>query len=187
MELEIIFTNQNVMAALVYSDPPENVWLLIVVHGPPYLAKKCKFWKLMEEIIGGFSGHWLLLGDLNSISVRSKKMGGSQKGERSLRSFRNFVNNVRAIDLGFNGPKFTWSNKRIGWANIRERLDRGICNVEWQNLFPNAGVRHLTAPNSDHNPILLDTHLDMGKGVRPLRFEAMWAKEESSVAVVEKA
>uniref|UniRef100_A0A2N9GPX3 Reverse transcriptase zinc-binding domain-containing protein n=1 Tax=Fagus sylvatica TaxID=28930 RepID=A0A2N9GPX3_FAGSY len=187
VELEIIFTNQNVMVALVYSDPPENVWLLIAVHGPPYLAKRRKFWELMEEIIGGFSGHWLLLGDLNSISFRLEKMGGSQKGERSLRSLRNFVNNVGAIDLGFNGPKFTWSNRRIGWANIRERLDRGICNVEWQNLFPNAGVRHLTTPNSDHNPILLDTHLDMGKGVRPFRFEAMWAKEESSVAVVEKA
>jgi hypothetical protein len=92
-----------------------------------------------------------------------------------------------AIDLGFSGPKYTWSNRRVGWANIRERLYRGLCNADWQSLFPKAGVRHLTTPNSDHNPILLDTHLELSKGSRPFSFEAMWAWEESSFEVVEKA
>ena len=89
--------------------------------------------------------------------------------------------------MGFNGPQFTWSNKRVGWANIRERLDRGICNSDWQSLFPKAGVRHLIAPNSDHILILLDTHLELSKGSKPFHFEAMWARDTSSAEVVEKA
>ena len=74
-----------------------------------------------------------------------EKRGGSKKGEGSSRSFVNFVDKVGAIDLGFSRSQFTWSNRRVGLANIRERLDRGICNANWQCLFPKAGVRHLVA------------------------------------------
>ena len=141
----------------------------------------------MEDIISSFSGQWLLLGDLNSISDAFEKQGGSSRRVVSYRSFRSFVENVGAIDLGFSGPRFTWSNMRCGVANIRERLDRGLCNIEWQSVFPYVRVRHLTAPNSDHNPILLDTHVEVKKGSKLFRFKAMWVKDESSSKVVEKA
>ena len=183
----MIFSNNNVIAALVYSDPPETTWLLIAVHGPPYLAKRKKFRELMEYLIDCFSGHWLVIGDLNSTASNLDKSGGNQKGECSSRSFRNFVDNVGAIDMGFSGPQYTWTNKRSGWANIRSRLDRGICNSNWLSLFPKTGVRHLTAHNSDHNPIILDTHLESSKGVRPFQFEAMWVRDPSSHEVVENA
>jgi hypothetical protein len=70
---------------------------------------------------------------------------------------------------------------------VRERLDRGLCNVDWQSLFPNVGVRHLLAHNSDHNPIILDTHLDLSKGVKSFRFEATWTRDDSSSDVVSQA
>ena len=54
-------------------------------------------------------------------------------------------------------------------------------------MFPRAGVRHLLAPNSDHSPILIDTHLEISGGSRPFRFKAMWVKDESSVNVVNHA
>jgi hypothetical protein len=72
-------------------------------------------------------------------------------------------------------------------ANIRESLDRSICDPEWLGMFPKAGVRHLVTPCSDHNPILLDTHLENQKLVRHFRFEAMWTRDESSAKVVEEA
>ena len=145
VELEIVFSNSHVIAALVYSDPPDNVWLLLTVYGLPYFAKRKKFWSLMEDLISKFARHWLMIGDLNSVAKGSKKKGGSSKGTNSSKSFQQFVSEVGAIDLSFSGPKFTWSNKRVGWANVRERLDRGLCNADWQSLFPKAGVRHLTA------------------------------------------
>uniref|UniRef100_A0A2N9J6I4 Reverse transcriptase domain-containing protein n=1 Tax=Fagus sylvatica TaxID=28930 RepID=A0A2N9J6I4_FAGSY len=129
----------------------------------------------------------VMLGDFNNIVRGSKKQGGSSFGARSSKSLQNFMNDVRAIDLGFCGSKFTRSNRRAGLANIRERLDRGICNVNWQALFPKAGVKHLTAANSDHCPIILDTSMEMSKGVRPFRFEAMWTKDRSSLGVIENA
>jgi hypothetical protein len=115
----------------------------------------------MEDIINIFSGVWLMFGDLNSIASSGDKLGGSHRGESSSRCFQNFTSNVGAIYLGFSGHKFTWSNKRAGWENIRERLNQGICNVDWQSLFSNVGVKHLIALNSNHLPILLNTHMEV--------------------------
>ena len=100
VELEVIFSNNNVIASLIYSDPPATSWLLISVHGPLYIVKRRKFWALMAKIISGFSRHWLLIGDLNSTDSNSDKSGGRQNGESSSRSFRNFISEVGAIDLG---------------------------------------------------------------------------------------
>ena len=104
-----------------------------------------------------------------------------------MNCLRDFMLNTGAIDLGFIGPSFTWSNRREGLANIKERLDQCLCDQEWQNLFPKVGLRHLCNSNSDHNPIMLDTHLDSRKWPRPFRFEAIWTKEEGSRQVVEGA
>ena len=187
VELEMIFSNKYSIVALVFSDLSSSPWLQMAIHGPPYLGKKRRFWELMEDIITRFSGVWLMFGDLNCIASSKDKLGGSSRGESSSRCFQNFISNVGAIDLGFCGPKFTWTNKKVGWANIRERLDRGICNVDWQSLFPKAGVKHLTAPNSDHLPILLDTDMEVCSGPRPFRFKAMWVRDDSSKEVVQKA
>ena len=154
---------------------------------PPYFAKRKKFWGLMEELVNSFSGLWLLIGDLNSVSNSCEKKRGKQVGEGSTKCFRNFVASTGAIDLGFSGHQYTWSNKRVGLANIKEWLDRGLCNADWQCMFPKAGVKHLTSPTSDHSPILLDTHMEKDYGAWPLRFEAMWIKDSSSLEVVDDA
>lgn len=70
---------------------------------------------------------------------------------------------------------------------MRERLDRGLCNTEWKRLFPRARVRHLAAHNSDQSATVLDTHLDLSKGSKPFKFEAMWVRDESSKEVVQHA
>ncbi len=111
VDLEVLYANKYAIVSLVYFDPSDNVWMLITVHGPPYLTKRKKFWESMEEVISTFSGHWLIIGDLNSTTVNSDKVGDNQNGESSSRCFQNFATNVRAIDLGFTSPKFTWTNK----------------------------------------------------------------------------
>ena len=107
-----------------------------------------------------FSGPWAIMGDFNSIKGSKEKKGGRHVGESSVNSLRDFINNTGVIDLDFIGPSFTWSNRREGLANIRQRLDQCLCDQEWQTLFPKASIRHLVNANSNHNPILLDTHME---------------------------
>ncbi|XP_075663408.1 uncharacterized protein LOC142632996 [Castanea sativa] len=141
----------------------------------------------MESMVSTFSGPWAMIGDFNSIKNAGEKSGGKPTIESSVNNIRTFITNTAAIDLGFKGPPFTWTNKREDLANIRERLDQCMCNQEWQLLFPKAGVAHLCATNSDHSPILLDINFENEKIARPFRFEAMWTKDETSREVVDKA
>ncbi|KAK2637858.1 hypothetical protein Ddye_025653 [Dipteronia dyeriana] len=81
--------------------------------------------------------------------------------------------------MGFVGPKFTWSNEREGSASVLERLDRGICNNDWRNLFPNFVIRHLDFWGSDHRPLVLSFSENQGQGgAEPLKMKRRFLFEE---------
>ncbi|XP_072084307.1 uncharacterized protein [Arachis hypogaea] len=72
---------------------------------------------------------------------------------------------------GFSGWPYTW---RMG--DLVERLDRGLCNLEWQIRFSNANIKHLPSFKSDHSLLYLHlsppNHGDDRR--RPFRFMASW-------------
>ena len=165
VSLEVIFDNKNIIACLVYFDPLTDVWLLLLVYGPPKVTHREAFWDLVTIITTTFLGPWMLLGNCNSYSSNFDKCGGSSRGDYSSKPFRNFLSNAAAIELGFHRPQYTWVARRSGGVHVRIRLDQGCCNQEWQEMFPNAGIKHLVAPASDHKPILLDTHFENNKSI----------------------
>ncbi|KAF4372085.1 hypothetical protein F8388_000301 [Cannabis sativa] len=71
------------------------------------------------------------------------------------------VHRAGLIDLGFQGPGFTWAkggrNSGGGRAMRRARLDRGLASANWRILFPNAVINHLVASESNYWPLLLNT------------------------------
>lgn len=44
------------------------------------------------------------------------------------------------MDLGYKGADFTWCNKRIHGAHIKERIDRALANVAFKETFTKAEV-----------------------------------------------
>lgn len=97
-----------------------------------------------------------------------------------------FIDSERLIDLGYNGAAFTWNNKRKVRENNQERLDRGFISDDWRVLFPPAYITYLTALNSDHRPLLLNTTLDNIPKACLFRFETMWARDPTTVCVIGK-
>lgn len=54
----------------------------------------------------------LLIGDFNDIRSMTKKFGGRDHSNSSIEDYRWFINDANLVYLGFDGPSFTWSNKK---------------------------------------------------------------------------
>ena len=102
--------------------------------------------------------------------------------------FKDCMDSCNMVDMGFNGPRYTWTNKREIHSLIQERIDRFFVNPEWCTLYPEAKVSHLTRCHSDHCPVLLQiapsrwtrrTHL--------FKFQSFWLSDPSFPQVVQKA
>ncbi|KAK8619657.1 hypothetical protein V6N13_135939 [Hibiscus sabdariffa] len=70
----------------------------------------------------------------------------------------------RGLDLGYQGPDYTWSQ-----GSTHSRLDRMLCNHLWDKSFPESSVSHLIRMRSDHRPILISVGILNGS-VSPRQF-----------------
>ena len=78
---------------------------------------------------------WLLLGDFNDMISEEEKLGGLPINRTRMTAFRNCLDKCGLIDLGFHGPRFTWTNKvrsgnpplRKGWIEEWPILN-GLCS-----------------------------------------------------------
>jgi hypothetical protein len=48
-----------------------------------------------------------------------------------MQAFHDALIDCELFDMGFSGDSFTWQR-----GKVRERLDRGVTNVQWNLLFP---------------------------------------------------
>ncbi|KAF4355886.1 hypothetical protein G4B88_018837 [Cannabis sativa] len=101
------------------------------------------------------------------------------------------IQRVGLIDLGFQGPRFTWAKgggtSNPGGAMKRAQLDTGLASPDWRILFPNAVINHLSATGSDHRPLLLDTLGGANCKSRLFKYENMWARDPRSFWIVKEA
>ena len=51
VDLEVVFSDKNMIVALVYLDPPKTPWLLFAIYGPYKQSKKRNFWVLLESMV----------------------------------------------------------------------------------------------------------------------------------------
>jgi hypothetical protein len=85
------------------------------------------------------------------------------------------------MDLGFEGPKFTWNNRQGCDTNVKCRLDRAIANGDFSRMFENCVVENLITTSSDHYAILIILSGNSSVAMQPpvqqgFRFEAMWTE-----------
>ncbi|CAL9024686.1 unnamed protein product, partial [Prunus brigantina] len=131
-------------------------------------------WDYFDGLAQASKLPWLILGDFNDTVCADEKAGGNF--DSGGQNFIDWIDRNQLIDLGFSGAKFTWCNKRNAEGIIWKRLDRGLSNIAWRLLFPEAHLSHLPRVNSDHCPVMVrisSAHLP-DKDCVPFRFQAMW-------------
>ncbi|XP_070667346.1 uncharacterized protein [Malus domestica] len=185
MNVNILFSSAHIIDVCFCLEDSLSWVRCTFVYGTPYRREKLDFWNWMSNYFGPTDIPWLCGGDFNEFVWDHQKSGGASVLYNRSGYLHNFLNAAALVDLGFNGPKFTWRGRWYGNL-VEERLDRAAANVLWQNLWPHTSVHHDTALCSDHCPIVVLSQPATRRGKRLFRFEAFWAKEEDCRALVAK-
>lgn len=134
--------------------------MLLAIYGPPSRVKRKQFWEFMENMVASYKGTWVITSDLNCIKGKGEKKGGAPIIVGSINCLRDYFVEHRGHRFGLQRSIIYLVEQREGRTNIRKRLDRCLCDQSWQINHPKVGVKHLCLARSDHNPILLDTHME---------------------------
>ncbi|GLT60394.1 hypothetical protein SLA2020_331610 [Shorea laevis] len=158
-EVNILSKGPQVIHAMIkvncQSNFSNSFWYLSAIYGRPQFETRTLLWENLVQFAQVIDGPWLAIADFNDVTSQSEKFGGSPIPLYRMRAYIDCMNSCNVIDLGFNGPKFTWVNMRNDGI-IRERLDRAWCNPAWKVMFPEASIHHLPRLSSDHCPLLLN-------------------------------
>ena len=92
------------------------------------------------------------------------------------KKFKDNIEKCKLIDLGDEGPKYTWRGPIVKHASrLYKRLDRALCNGEWKTKFGDAKVKIRPRLQSDHHPVIAMLEKKNRRiGERPFRFEEAW-------------
>ncbi|CAI0395768.1 unnamed protein product [Linum tenue] len=172
------FQHLSVKVSTGFSQP----FLITAVYASPRRSLQQHLWNSIQRISETNDLPWLLTGDFNSIRGPEEKSGPASAATlRSCKVFNDRINKAALIDLGFTGPKFTWTRGDQASTYKASRIDRSLCNDGWNILFPDSTVTYLPRIHSDHHP-LLTTVTNQGVNQnpsRPFRFEAAWLTSDS--------
>ncbi|CAL1402102.1 unnamed protein product [Linum trigynum] len=162
-------------------------WMLTAVYASPRPARQRPLWDSISAQSRSIDIPWILTGDFNAIRSPVEKSGAASVATlRRCRVFNERINDADLVDLGFSGPNFTWSRGEDSGTYKASRIDRSLCNIAWNSVFPNTVVRHLPRLNSDHNPILT-SFASQGQSSnlsRPFKFEAAWLTSNTLLSTI---
>jgi hypothetical protein len=161
--------------AIVNENQPD-AWRLTGFYGAPKTHLREESWTLLRRLSSHFSLPWCCLGDFNELIRAEEKQGRIHRSENQMQRFRDAIDDCGFLDLGYQGPSFTWTNNRVGDMTW-ERLDRALATPEWLMLFPTTKVHHLEGRWSDHKPILVSTEPMRTPTRKLFRFEEMWTSD----------
>lgn len=70
---------------------------------------------------------------------------------------------------------------------VQERIDKGLVNDRWKEMWPRTSVIHGTVRESDHCPLIVNTDPRKGRDKPHFRFEAFWLNEPGCREVVKQS
>nr|POE77003.1 hypothetical protein CFP56_57529 [Quercus suber] len=153
--LDILSVTDQAIHAFVQvcTSNPNSVWLFSAIYANPNLSTRIHLWEDLASFASCHFVPWLLAGDFNDILNDHENFSCFLPSHNCIALFNNLLNKCNLLDLGFNGPCFTSTNKRNNLL-VMKRLDRALCNPGWLLLFEETNVFHLPKTSSDHHPLI---------------------------------
>jgi hypothetical protein len=178
----------NVMIKNNSTGPTE--WRFTGFYGDPKRTARRRNWELLKYLRREFDRPWICAGDFNEVLSATEQFGGNDREEWKMEGFRDAIDYCRMADLGYIGLPYTWDNRQQEGANIKVRLDRGLGDDTFIDLFDKTTVSHIQTTKSDHCALLIKVSRSEWLGGsnlrRPFRFENMWTRHENYQKVIEE-
>ena len=163
-------------------------WIFSAVYASPRIVERQVLWDNLSRVAGLHSKPWIIAGDFNEPLADVDKFGGRPVSINRSLLFKDCLDKCNMVDMGFSGPRYTWTNRREISSLIQERIDRFFMNPSWCLLYPDAKVTHLTRCHSDHCPVLLETNPSRQMHLtRPFKFQSFWLSDPAFPNVVKQA
>ncbi|KAJ9535488.1 hypothetical protein OSB04_un001387 [Centaurea solstitialis] len=134
----------------------DQVFFVSFVYGANRGLDRRQLWSGLRKfraILG--AKPWLIAGDFNCLLFPHDALGGISRRNGDMADFASCVEDVDVFDVRFSGIQYTWCQKPREEAGLKRKLDRILANVEFTNLFCDAGARFLPRAISDHSPGLI--------------------------------
>ena len=166
------------------------MWRFTGFYGEPRRELRGRSWDCLKFLNTQSELPWLCTGDFNKVLEAHEQFGGQSRSERQMDGFREAVQVCGLMDLGFIGLPYTWDNRQEGSNNVKVRLDRGLANPAFLDLFRDTKVWHVQTTESDHCCLLLECFRAKPSGRRArrrFRYENMWRRDPSYTLAVESA
>lgn len=128
---------------------------------------------------------WMLMGDYNEI-LEGEEHSGFENSPRlpgGMRDFQDIVRHCKLLDMSYQGPRFTWCNKREQGL-IYKKLDRVLVNEEWILGSPTYCVFE-AGGCSDHLRCRVELDLEEKRKRRPFKFTNIIAKMPEFLPLME--
>jgi len=96
----------------MFSDDHDFSWKFTGFYKYPEVGKRKESWALFRHLAFFSPDAWLYTSDFNEVLVVSEKQGGARRPRPQMTDFQNALDHCHLSDMGFFGPRFTWSNRR---------------------------------------------------------------------------
>ncbi|XP_073362819.1 uncharacterized protein [Aegilops tauschii subsp. strangulata] len=150
-------------------------WRFTGFYGAPRSEDRHHSWRCLRTLHAIQHQAWLCVGDFNETLYGTEHFSRSPRPESQMRAFREVLDDCAMQDLGYSGVPYTWDNRQAGSANVKARIDRGVANSEFLQHFELARVRHISAIESDHCFVFVETRVSVDRrGPRQFRYENVW-------------
>lgn len=130
-----VFKSDQIITMSVLLEEAEEEFFCSFVYAENTAEKRKELWKDIKDHHNSRrfrNREWIIMGDFNEV-LEGEEHSSHQDGDImtvGMRDFENVIQHCRLLDMGFQGPKFTWSNKRDE-GTISKKLDRILVNETW--------------------------------------------------------
>lgn len=188
VRVTVIFKSGQMITVSILLERKEEVFFCTFVYTSNFMEERRELWTdLKNHQDSPLIRHktWMICGDFNEILEEGEHSNftGVSTG---MREFQDIVRYCSIQDMGYQGPLFTWCNKREE-RDICKKLDRVLINEEWVVRFPHAYSVFEAGACSDHMQARITLESATSTSQKPFKFSNILTSMPGSLSEVERS